>query len=775
MADQDHLARLGDTDWRLWRDIALRSAGFAAEQVLALGDPALAAAADTAVADPGRLEDYRAEYRAAGPRLSAAVQRVAVSPRFREAVAWQNPKLLAQCLDKAAAGEPRNVRGRNHELTIASYLQRYCLKNDTIGFFGPVGWASWADDGPPLLVRVGERPLSRRTVYFEAWAIDTVARTLGADPAVRPWLVPRRLSAHRLAGAILQLPTKQVPLAGADRDLLRLADGNRTVADIAAELTWSEYPELAEPDELFQAYRRLADRGHVLLDLIGPIEARPERTLRAKLVRIADPAVRDPALAKLDSLIAARDRVAAAAGDDAALTVALAELSSCFSDLTAMPGERRPGETYAGRTLVYEDTVLGTRVPLGPGLRQALAGPLGVLLDSARWLVAEAAVAYDQLFREFYQHRVAQTGTAAVPLSTILSLATRDLHFSLRGLAKPVQRAVEEFQRRWALVLGEPDLAGGPVRVSSAEIADRVAEQFPARPAPWRIAIQHSPDLMLAAADEDAIHRGEFRFVLGELHVSFNTMESRLFVEQHDDPASLVAAAGADLGEHRVYAIPPKDWPGVSSRVSPPSALLSPRFRYWTQHSEAIEVPGPSMPAADLEVYAEDQQLLVRSRSGDFQAPLAEVASEFLGSAVVNAFKPMAKAAHTPRVEIDQLVLARESWTFRAAELDWAAIKSEPDRFLAARRWRSEHGLAERAYYKVPVEDKPTFVDFSSLVYVNMLAKAIRRSAEVEDGTVAISEMLPELSELWLVDADGARYTAEFRVLALDGRDADRQ
>ena len=73
---------------------------------------------------------------------------------------------------------------------------------------------------------------------------------------------------------------------------------------------------------------------------------------------------------------------------------------------------------------------------------------------------------------------------------------------------------------------------------------------------------------------------------------------------------------------------------------------------------------------------------------------------------------------------------ARESWSFPADQLAWAAVKNEADRFLAARRWRAEHGLPERAFYRVPVEDKPTFVDFGSLVYVNILAKAIRRTAE---------------------------------------------
>jgi hypothetical protein len=773
MAEQDkpHLARLGDTDWGIWREVALRSTGFPAAGVLALNDPALAAAADAAVLDPARAAGYRQEYEAATGRLSAAVRQVARTPRFREAVAWQNPKLVRQCLDKAAAGEPRNVRGRNHELTIASYLQRYCLKNDTIGFFGPVGWARWNDDGPPLAVRPGPEFLSRRTVYFEAWAIDAVARSLSAEPAVRPWLAPRRLSAHRLDGATLHLPGRpQLALTGEESELLRLADGQRCLRDIAAELIWSEFGELADESVLFTAYSALVERGLVRLDLLGPIEAWPERTLRRKLLGITDAAVRDPLLQTLDRLIAARDRVAAAAGDDAALEPALAALNDCFQDVTELSGERRPGETYAGRTLVYEDTVLGTQVPLGPGLREALAGPLSLLLDSARWLVAEVAVEYERIFGEFYEHCVARFGSEDVPLSAIMSLATRDLYFSLRKLSKPVQRGVEEFQRRWAAVLGPTD--AGEVRVSSAEIAGRVAEQFPPRPTPWAVAVQHSPDLMLAAADVTAVERGEFLFVLGELHLSSNTMESRLFVEQHEDPAVLLAAAEADLGGRRVYAIPPKDWPGVSSRVAPPSALLSPEFSYWTQHAESVDVPGPIMPVVDLLVRDDGERLSVRNRSGSFQAPLAEVAAEFLGSAVVNAFKPVARGAHSPRIMIDQLVLARESWTFRADELSWAALSSEADRFLAGRDWRARHGIAERAYYKVPVEDKPTFVDFSSLVYVNILAKSIRRSAEVENGSLTISEMLPELSQLWLQDAAGERYTSELRIVTVNGQPA---
>src|ERR671938_557104 len=105
-----HLVPLGDTGWAAWRDVVLRSAGFPATSVQALCDPELAAAADAAVRDPAALPAYRAEHPAAAERLSAAVQKVAAWPRFREAVTWQNPKLVKWCLDKLADEGPRNVR-----------------------------------------------------------------------------------------------------------------------------------------------------------------------------------------------------------------------------------------------------------------------------------------------------------------------------------------------------------------------------------------------------------------------------------------------------------------------------------------------------------------------------------------------------------------------------------------------------------------------------------------------------------------------------------------
>jgi len=765
---QPHLIPLGSGGWAAWRDVVLRGAGFPADTVQALADPALAAAADAAVHDASRHPAYLQEYQSAVDRLSVALQDLAGSPRLREAVTWQNPKLIKQCLDKVAAGEARNRRARAHQMTVANYLQRYSVKNDTIGFTGPVGWARWVEEGPPLAMHLGERFLARRTVYFEVWAIETLAQAVAADPAVRPWLTPRLFAAHRLDGAQLRVPSRApVALSPSESAVLARVDGVRTVTDLAAELARSEFAELGDPAALLAELDALSARALVRLDLMVEAAAWPERALLARLEQIPHPDVRQRAVGVVQSLIAARDRVSAAAGDDVALEAALAELADCFQALTGIAGERRPGETYAGRALIYEDTVRDARVVFGPAIREQLAQPLGLVLDSARWLVAEIGQEYERVLLGLYERRAGQLGDSAVPLAAVLSLATAQLYHSPRRLPAPVRRVVAEFQRRWAAVLEVPPDAHD-VRLRSADLAERAAEQFPPRELPWATAIHHSPDLMLAAADLNAIERGEHLFVLGELHLAFNTMESRVFVEQHDDPATLLANAESDLGDRRIYAIAPME--SVNSRTTPPSALLSPRYTYWTMYPEAATPPAPIIPAADLFVHREGDRLLVRSRAGDFQAPLITMLAEHLSGVAVNAFKPVARGVRGPRIMIDRLVITRQSWTFPAAEVAWAADLSEAARFLGARRWWLRHGLPVRAFYTVPVEDKPTFVDFSSLAYVNILAKAIRKSVIEENGSVTLTEMLPDQSQLWLRDRDGNRYTSEFRTISVDRR-----
>jgi hypothetical protein len=767
---------LGGTSWRLWPDAALRSAGFPAGRLEPFCDAALAAAADRAGRSAADTKRYHREYAAATARLTAAVRDAAGDPVLREAVAWQNPALVTTCLDKAARGEPRNVRGRNHELAIVSYVQRYTHKNDTIGFFGPVGWALLDPAEPGFRAEPGPALLRRRTTYFEVWAIDTIADLLAARDEVVPWLVPRLDPSASLAGRVLRLPVrKPLRLSVPDAVLLHLCDGGRTTRQVLAAAT-APRPQgrpaaFADELEAMTALTRLRDLGAIRLDLRGPVHARPEQLLRQRLEQIGDPEVRTAALAPLTALTAARDAVDIAAGDAEKVLATTEKLGETFRRLTGTADSRHHGRTYAGRTLLYQDTVRDVQVRVGRRVLEALEKPLDLVLSSARWLTGRVAQRYhDLLAGHFAQQSAARD--EPVRLSRLIMVAAPDLTtMSTKVLPTVVGEAVAEFQQRWKQVLGPwQDASRHHVDVSA--VADLAARLFPPTAARWTNARQHSPDIMIAAGDEAAVRRGNFHLVLGEIHLAMNSLESRLFIEQHDQPDRLLAAAERDAAGQRVYAVQRRSSPFVTSRVSPPTALPSPRFTYWTMGDESIECPVPPLRTADLDVYRAGDRLVVRSGEREFD--LLEMIGEILTATVANAFRPVPDAPHRPRITLDRLVLCRESWTVAPQDAGWAFVKDERDRYAAARRWITGQGMPDRVFVKVPVEDKPSLADFTSLALVNMLAKAIRRTAQENAGPVSFTEMLPGPTDLWLRDAEGNRYTSELRMVAVDQWEAGR-
>ena len=538
--------------------------------VLALCDEPLARSADLAGSDLAGRAAYDKIFAEAAGRLSRAIAGIHADPRFREALTWQNPG-LAQRLRDAGVGAARRSKDRGRELVIASYLQRYCLKNDTIGFYGPVGWAAVTPAAAGLAVVPGERLLARRTTYFEVWAIDKIAAEIARHGRAAGWLRPRRTRSVFLAGNVLHRPHRTpVTLTATELQILHACDGHRTITDLL---------EAAGAPGAGGLLARLAELGAVRLDLEGPADAWPERLLRDKLELIADPAARAAALEPVDHLIAARDAVAATAGDPEELQRALASLAETFEQVTGAASTRRAGANYAGRTLVYQDAVRDVRVELGDAVTRALAAPLGLVLDSARWLVNQITASYRTYFLDLLDRETARAGGAAVPLQRLLTLASAHLYtHDGREVGDLAAASVAELQRRWAQVLG-PRTSPNRHQVSAAEISGRAAGCFPPHPAPWSGARQHSPDIMIAAASPADVARGDFLLVLGEIHLTTNTLDQRLFVEQHPEPARLIAAEQADRPQ-RIVPIPAKDLPTVTSRTSPPSALLGPGELY---------------------------------------------------------------------------------------------------------------------------------------------------------------------------------------------------
>lgn len=756
-------APVAGSGWGLWRDAALASAGFPAGRIAAICDEDLAAAADLRLADARTgAARYETAYAKASERLSAAIRETAMDHRFREAVTWQAPALAAKFADRAAAGKLTGNRGRIRQQAVARCLQRYCLSNETLGFFGPIGWAWVGQDSSCIDVTPGPGQLSRRTTYFHSQPIQILAARIAERRDVLPWLTPRVAPSAALERQVLRLPFREpITLSASEAEFLARCDGTRTVLMLTGDP--------ADPG-LAGLLRRLCGLGAVQMGLDIPVSTWPELELQDRITRIADPAARARAMAPLAELVAARDAVSAAAGDADRLHRATVALAEVFERLTGRPATCRTPGGCAGGSLVYEDTVRDVTVHIGTRLTDMLAPALGMLLDSATWLVNTIAARYLAAFRHLAAQAAAGNGTHGIPLLQVAVKAMPELFLPTDGREPAiVAEAVAEFQERWRRILAIPPGTRRHCAVSDV-IAGGVAREFATGPALWSGARLHSVDVMIAAPGVAAIARGECQFILNKLHLATNSLESRVFVAQHPDPGRLLAAAEADYLDRRVYAIPKQNSPFVTSRLSPPSALLSPRYTYLCLGSESVAPPAQArvLPAVDLMVEPRGDGLVVRSGKDGLEYDFAEVLGDMLTALVSAAFRPLDTAGHRPRISVDTMVMARESWTFPAAVTGWGFVRDERRQYLLARRWRAEHGLPERAFVSAPTEGKPIAVDFRSPPLVGILAAVIRRAARHDGGSFTLTEMLPDTDQLWLRDAAGDQYTAELKFVAVN-------
>jgi hypothetical protein len=500
--------------------------------------------------------------------------------------------------------------------------------------------------------------------------------------------------------------------------------------------------------------------------LAVPFEQNPERSLRKLLERVGDEELRAAALGSLDRLEAARDAVAAAAGNVEAVDEALGELEATFTSLTGSPPTREGGKVYAARTLVYEDSRRDLEVEVGPELLASIGEPLSLLLTSARWLTFEAAAAFERVFRAVYRRLVERTGSGVVD-------CTRFWHEVRPVLFDEPAHTISEvgsvFRRRWADILNLP--AGRRrVQYDSDDLRERVAESFKAPRPGWDFARYHSPDILVAASSAEAVRRGDYELVLGEIHVGSNTLSNSLFLEQHPSVAELFEALESDLPAPRLVPVPPRDWPAMTVRMLP--LLISPKDFRIIVAPEAHDVPAAKAIPIGALVVVENiaGELVVRTRDGRVSFSAIETFADILTSLVINSFRMFSFGGHTPRVTIDRLVVSRESWSFLAADLQFAFESDDAARFVATRRWARAQGLPRFTFAKVAAERKPFYVDFDSPVYVEVFTKMVRRTSRSgsPESWVTLSEMIPDGGQAWVPDAEGRRYASEFRLVALD-------
>jgi len=440
-------------------------------------------------------------------------------PRFSRGADLAEPQRPAHRVSTACSrNHParRNAKTRERQRMIAKYVQRYAAKNDSIGFFGPVGWGIVDPAEPGLCATPGPALVDHRVVSFEDWrsrrSPRSCRRTPRSAPCSRraaPWScsTATRCTRHRARRA----------RSPAWRPGWSRASTATRVGDLALAATADPASGVASAEQAVRELERLGRENVITWGIEVPAELdRPERWLLDRLVRIADPVARARALEPVERLEATRVHVAEAAGARTRSTRARRRSSASSKpppgcrQAWARTGLRRQADVLRG--LPARDRRAGRRAVIDP-----LAGPLTPILHSAGGTRSRSPVGSAP---RSMTPTIARWPGRPRARCRCPACSRRSAHCSHPSSAPPADRdprpgrAPAPLGRDRRARARRPRQRVGVVPLDTCRA--RIAELFRAPCPGWPRARYHSPDVMLAAASVDAnragrVHRGARR------------------------------------------------------------------------------------------------------------------------------------------------------------------------------------------------------------------------------------------------------------------------
>ncbi|WP_033442360.1 lantibiotic dehydratase [Saccharothrix sp. NRRL B-16314] len=709
-----------------WKRVSAGRPIRAGEADLAAAGPAIRSAArawDAALAGQDALWEAAQEtFTAELAKCRAELRSIVSDERFAEAVWESSPPMLERGITPYVNGRGGASGQRRLERQLVAYLQRFCAKNDTASFFGPIGYGavgtpSTGPGGNPGDVR-------HREAFIAFWAVAELAQAIGRDDAVRPHLVPVVRPVFRVDA---DRGTLEVPGRGSrrlpppERDVLALVDGTRSVTSISYALNRTVGDILAVLDVLAgQGVVRLAPEPpvtdpHPITWLSDWVAGLPSNGWHAALEPFRT---------------AEKDFPAASLPEKQDL---LRGLEGRFEHLTGVAPRRGAGGFYVDRLLIYEEAAseFGPLV-LSAQAAEAVRAQLAPILD----VYAAHAVAVQQELRATAAERLSGLAPdGRVPLVRWIESA-KD---------QPLIETTAAWQRAVAAQLqgkqDEREVELDPARLPRTSLDDEV--------------LISSPDLLLLADDVEAVREGRFRIVVGECHdtallwgwpLRFHPEPGKV----RDDVARALRSA---IGEQVVASV----LPGRRVKITP--------FEYpgpTVELSAASTKPAVDrVPAHEVGTRVVDgRPVLHADRVGDFtlhNGELHTVAHRTFGLPRVVPPKGWELGGHTPRLRIGDVVVQRERWRVQAGDLFPGTYAGDDLRLVVDyRRAARRLGLPRYLFARVEGDRKPVHVDGHSWLLLQLLHHL------AADKELVLTEMLPRPDQLWLSGSTG-RFCSELR------------
>ncbi|GAA1257160.1 hypothetical protein GCM10009677_04320 [Sphaerisporangium rubeum] len=488
------------------------------------------------------------------------------------------------------------------------------------------------------------------------------------------------------------------------------------------------------------------DRGVIRRDIPLPTAVDdPLATLRAALAELGD----ERWTAELDRFAAAVARFAAAG--DAERLSALQAAEQVFAELSGTEPRRAAGTIYADRLIVTEDC-------RGDVVDAAIGGPLlaevSANLDPVLRLCAGYGLTVADAVHEKALELHTELATGGV-IGFLPFIAALDARVDMAAITAAPQ--VAAWLTRLAGLVRDRD-RDGLAELPPSDVAPLT------RPLPPGLSV--SPDIFLAAPDEEALRDGAAELIVGEIHHGTQIWTHLgALLPDHDRVAAGLSALLTVDGELPAALVHrrtqgkafERDLPGLDIEVLGRSA----------------KDPGRRLRAADVTVVRGPAGLRLRhpGHAELFLRPRdPRAASSWLFGPPPVVAPPLAVEGGSPRVRLGGVTLWRRAWDVPAAALDDLLRAAGPaDALLAADGLRAAYGLPSRVFVRVPGERKPFFADLTEPLSLEHLAHMARSAP----GPLRCTELLPGPDGWWLADRRG-RYSTELRMTYVTSTEGPR-
>lgn len=660
-------------------------------------------------------------------RLREALRQRARDERIKEAVFLSSPAMFDNVWRRYVEAEqwPDNADARRVDRQAYTYLQRFCGKNETTSFFGPIAYGHVVDeDGFALRVRPSQRR-GRRT-FFSFWAVSELARAVNRDAAFR-FLVPLRWNPiFKREGDKARCPPLGLEVT-LSSTVLAMLDGwvdGQNLTELAQRVGGS-------PQELERALIPLFRTAAVLRGLSFDQQSFDTfEHLLGQLQALPDVPARDAWLTRLRAIDAVRDRFQSAPLEQRRQL--LPQLEALFTELTGKPARRGEGQIYSDRLILYEEAASPFAVEFG----RRFGAAVGEAISGA----LELSAAYGERVQERFGQEVAQK------LGTDLAQGELDFLTYVTRL-RPEEVAGSRFSPIPPVLLEAPaegDLQLPRDRLGTSRAGGRYA----------------LPDVCLSGPAADGTAPAE----------AYEVLVSR--VHHHLLLWSWLSAFHPDRSKYEgsarrwIEAEPSaRGLVGLSVRRRNKGFYVYPGRRLVYSASDAGDLDASAHGPYEVSVRFEDGQPRLVGPNGEplhLYLPLDDFSS----------YPPFAALAHPqvlhaplrptadrlPRVRIEGALYQRARW-----EVPTAAVSegTGASLFLEVFRQRREHGWPRFVFVRTDVERKPYLIDTRSPFALELL-RHVAKSAE----KMTVVEMYPPPEGLWLQDEAGHRYTCEMRMQA---------